>query len=62
MSQQPVHHNGMWWSRVLGILWLWWLENILALIFGYIAKNQVDRSGGRESGRGMRSPVSCSAG
>ena len=124
MSQQPVHHNGMWWSRnpsglihfyddrekdwkqwdsemtqvsppvewtqgqpvaypsappqygggypqqpvyvvqnttngmaiaslILGILWLWWLGSVLALIFGYVAKGQIDRSGGQESGRGM---------
>ena len=124
MSQQPVHHNGMWWSRdpsgliyyyddresawkpwntgatkvspplewaqgqpganpssppqygggypqqpvyvvqnttngmaiasmILGILWLWWLGSILALIFGYQGKSQIDRSGGQQSGRGM---------
>jgi len=123
VSQQPVHHNGMWWSRdpsglihyyddrdkawkpwdpqmtqlsppvewqgqpagysssppqygggtpqqpvyvvqnttngmaiaslILGILWLWWLGSVLALIFGYVAKGQIDRSGGQESGRGM---------
>ena len=40
-------------SLVLGILWLWWLGSVLALIFGYVGKNQIDRSGGRESGRGM---------
>jgi hypothetical protein len=123
VSQQPVHHNGVWWSRdpsgiiqyyddgehawkmwdpqmarvsppdqgargqpvqpssppqygggypqqpvyvvqsrtnglaiaslVLGIIWLWWLGSVLALIFGYSAKNQIDRSGGQGSGRGM---------
>jgi hypothetical protein len=26
---------------------------LLALIFGYIAKSQIDRSGGRQAGRGM---------
>ena len=40
-------------SLVLGILWLWWLGSVLALIFGYVGKNQIDRSGGQESGRGM---------
>lgn len=40
-------------SLVLGIIWLWWIGSILALIFGYIAKGQIDRSGGRESGRGL---------
>jgi hypothetical protein len=57
--QQPVYvvqnsTNGMAIaSLVLGILWLWWLGSILALIFGYAAKNQIDRSGGQQSGRGM---------
>ena len=57
--QQPVYvvqnsTNGMAIaSLVLGILWLWWLGSILALIFGYIGKNQIDRSGGQQSGRGM---------
>jgi hypothetical protein len=40
-------------SMVLGILWLYWVGSILALIFGYQAKAQIDRSGGRETGRGM---------
>jgi hypothetical protein len=40
-------------SLVLGILWLWWVGSILALVFGYVGKNQIDKSGGRESGRGM---------
>jgi len=57
--QQPVYvvqnsTNGMAIaSLVLGILWLWWLGSILALIFGYIGKSQIDRSGGQQSGRGM---------
>jgi len=38
---------------VLGIVWLYWLGSILALVFGYVAKSQIDRSGGRETGRGM---------
>jgi hypothetical protein len=41
-------------SLVLGIvgpvLCVGW---ILALVFGYIAKNQIDASGGRQQGRGM---------
>jgi hypothetical protein len=40
-------------SMVLGILWIWWIGSILALIFGYVAKSQIDQSGGRQSGRGM---------
>jgi hypothetical protein len=38
---------------VLGILWIYWIGSILALVFGYVAKSQIDRSGGTQSGRGM---------
>jgi cytochrome c553 len=40
-------------SLVLGILWLMWIGSILALVFGYIARNQIDRTSDAESGRGM---------
>ena len=40
-------------SLVLGILWVYWIGSILALIFGYVAKGQIDRSAGRQTGRGM---------
>ncbi len=40
-------------SLVLGILWLYWVGSILALVFGYIAKRRIDASGGMETGRGM---------
>ena len=40
-------------SMVLGILWIWWIGSILALVFGYVAKGQIDRSAGRQTGRGM---------
>ena len=40
-------------SLVLGILWISWLGSILALVFGYVAKSQIDRSGGLQSGRGI---------
>lgn len=40
-------------SMVLGILWLYWIGSLLALILGYQAKAQIDRSGGAEVGRGM---------
>ena len=50
----PARTNGMAIaSMVLGILWLYWIGSILALIFGYSAIRQIDRSGGVESGRGM---------
>jgi len=40
-------------SLVLGILWIYWIGSILALVFGYIAKHQIEQSGGRETGAGM---------
>ena len=40
-------------SLVLGIIWIYWIGSILALVFGYVAKSQIDRSGGLQSGRGM---------
>jgi hypothetical protein len=40
-------------SLVLGILWIYWIGSILALVFGYVAKSQIDRSGGQQGGRGM---------
>lgn len=38
-------------SMVLGILWIYWIGSILALIFGYIAKNQIKQR--NEAGGGM---------
>lgn len=38
-------------SMVLGILWLYWVGSILAVIFGYIARKQIRERG--ESGGGM---------
>lgn len=40
-------------SLVLGIIWIWWIGSILALVFGYVGKSQIDQSGGRQSGRGL---------
>lgn len=40
-------------SLVLGILWIFWLGSVLALIFGFVAKSQIDGSGGRQSGGGL---------
>ena len=31
-------------SLVLGILWIWWIGSLLALVFGFIAKRQIDNS------------------
>ena len=38
-------------SLVLGILWLYWIGSILALVFGYIARQQIRERG--EGGDGM---------
>jgi uncharacterized protein DUF4190 len=40
-------------SMVLGIVWVYWIGSILALIFGYVAKGQIAASGGAQGGRGM---------
>ena len=48
----PQRTNGMAIaSMVLGILWLYWIGSILALVFGYVAKKQIRERG--ESGGGM---------
>jgi hypothetical protein len=40
-------------SLVLGIIWIYWIGSVLALVFGYVAKSQIDQSGGTQTGRGM---------
>ena len=53
-SYGPPHRgtNGMAIaSMVLGILWLYWIGSVLALIFGYVARSQIKRSG--QGGGGM---------
>ena len=40
-------------SLVLGILWIYWIGSVLALIFGYIARQQIDQHQGTQGGRGM---------
>ena len=48
----PQRTNGMAIaSMVLGILWLYWVGSILALVFGYVAKKQIRERG--DSGGGM---------
>jgi hypothetical protein len=36
---------------VLGILWVWWVGSILAVIFGHISLHQIKQSG--QGGKGM---------
>lgn len=40
-------------SLVLGILFMYGIGSVLALIFGYRARDQIDHSGGNLEGRGM---------
>lgn len=40
-------------SLVLGLMWLWWVGSVLALLFGYIARRQIRQSPGRQQGRGL---------
>jgi len=39
-------------SMVLGIVWLFWLGSLLAVVFGHIARSQIERSG-VSAGNGM---------
>jgi hypothetical protein len=36
---------------VLGIVWLYWIGSILAVIFGHVALSQINKSG--QAGRGL---------
>jgi hypothetical protein len=38
-------------SMVLGIVWVWWIGSILALIFGFVARKQIRERG--QKGDGM---------
>jgi hypothetical protein len=40
-------------SLILGALWIYWIGSILALVFGYIGKGQIDKSDGMQDGRGL---------
>jgi len=40
-------------ALVLGILWLYWVGSILALVFGYMARRQIARRQGVQGGRGL---------
>ncbi len=37
-------------SMVLGIVWVYWVGSILALVFGYVARSHIKRSGQRGNG------------
>ena len=38
-------------SMVLGIIWIYWIGSVLALVFGYIARRQIKQTG--QGGNGM---------
>lgn len=40
-------------SLVLGLLWLYGVGSLLAMILGYVARSQIDDSRGRDGGRGL---------
>jgi len=40
-------------SLVVGILWLYGVGSILAIVFGYVARSQIDRGRGTQTGRGL---------
>lgn len=51
---QPTKTNGFAIaSMVLGIVWVYWVGSLLALIFGLVATNQIKQSQGRQTGEGM---------
>lgn len=54
LHRPPAGNNGhAVASLALGILWIWGIGSILAIVLGYGAKAQIDRSGGTQSGRGL---------
>lgn len=40
-------------SLVLGVLWIYWIGSIFALIFGYVAKREIRDSPERMEGNGL---------
>ena len=40
-------------SLLLGVLWIWWIGSVLALVFGYRARRQIKNSGGSQKGSGL---------
>ena len=38
-------------SVVAGVLWMWWLGSIAAVVMGHVALRQIAQSGGTQSGR-----------
>lgn len=38
-------------SLVMGIVWLWWIGSVLAIIFGFVAHSQIRQT--NQGGRGL---------
>jgi hypothetical protein len=38
-------------SIVVGVLWMWWIGSVAAVIMGHVALRQIARSGGAQTGR-----------
>lgn len=51
--QRPITNGKAVASLVLGILCLYGIGSILALVFGFMARKEIDASGGAQTGRGM---------
>ena len=43
-------------SLVAGILWLYWIGSVIAVVSGFIALRQIERSSGTQGGRGLAIP------
>ena len=51
---QPTGANGFAIaSMVLGIVWIYWIGSILAVVFGHISLGQINSPGNTQTGRGM---------
>jgi hypothetical protein len=53
MSQGPRTNGLAIASMVLGIVWVYWVGSILAVVFGHVALSQIKRSQGAQRGSGM---------
>jgi hypothetical protein len=50
----PARNNGLGIAAlVLSLMWLYGLGSLLAVIFGFVAMGQIDRSNGTQTGRGL---------
>ena len=40
-------------SLVVGVVWMWWIGSLLAIVFGHVALKQIAAAEGEQSGRGL---------